>query len=144
MKRNSTVSVVIPTHHRPQFVQRAVRSALAQEYTDLEVVVVVDGPDRATEEALAGVSDIRLRVIVLPQQVGAARARDVGVTAAWGDWIAFMNDDDEWLREKTTLQMKAAQNSKYLGPIVSSQHIARTPRSERVWPRTLPFKPLSE
>ena len=144
MKRNSTVSVVIPTHNRPQFVVRAVRSALAQEYTELEVVVVVDGPDPATEKALAGISDMHLRVIVLPQKVGAARARDLGVTAAWGDWIALMDDDDEWLREKTTLQMKAAQSSKYLYPIVSSQLIARTSRSELVWPRTLPFKPLSE
>jgi glycosyltransferase involved in cell wall biosynthesis len=144
MKRNSTVSVVIPTHDRPQHAQRAVRSALAQKYTDLEVVVVVDGPDDATEKALAEVSDKRLRDIVLPRPVGLAKARDLGVTAAWGDWIAFLDDDGEWLPEKTTLQMKAAQSSKYLYPIVSSQCVARTSRYELLWPRTLPFKPLSE
>jgi glycosyltransferase involved in cell wall biosynthesis len=144
MRRNSTVSVVIPTHNRPQLVQRAVRSALAQEYADLEVVVVVDGPDNVTEKALADVSDERLRDIVLPQPVGAATARNLGVTAAWGDWIAFLDDDTEWLPEKTTLQMKAAQSSKYLYPIVSSQFIARTSRNKLLWPRTLPCKPLSE
>jgi glycosyltransferase involved in cell wall biosynthesis len=121
-----------------------VRSALAQKYDDLEVVVVVDGPDSATEKALASIADKRLRVIVLPKPVGAASARNLGVTAAWGDWIAFLDDDDEWLPEKTTLQMKAAQQSKYVCPIVSSQVIARTSRYELVWPRTLPFKPLSE
>jgi len=135
--------VVIPTHNRPQLVQRAVHSALAQEYADLEVVVVVDGPDNVTEKALAGVSDKRLRDIVLPQPVGAARARNLGVTAAWGDWIAFLDDDGEWLPEKTTLQMKAAQSSKYLYPIVSSQLIIRPSRSDLVWPGTLPLKPLS-
>jgi glycosyltransferase involved in cell wall biosynthesis len=141
MRRNNTVSVVIPTYNRPQLVQRAVRSALGQEYADLEVVVVVDGPDNVTEKALADVSDKRLRGIVLPRPVGAARARSLGVTIAWGDWIAFLDDDGEWLREKTTLQMKAAQSSKYLYPIVSSQFIARTSRYELVWPR---FKPLSQ
>jgi glycosyltransferase involved in cell wall biosynthesis len=121
-----------------------VRSALAQEYDDLEVVVVVDGPDGATEKVLAEVTDKRLRVIVLPRPVGAARARNLGVAAAWGDWIAFLDDDDEWLPEKTTLQMKVAQNSQYQHPIVSSQVIARTSSYELVWPRVLPFQPLSE
>jgi glycosyltransferase involved in cell wall biosynthesis len=144
MRRNSTISAVIPTHNRPQFVERAVRSALAQEYDDLEVVVVVDGPDGTTEKALANVTDKRLRVIVLPRPVGAANARNLGVTAAWGDWIAFLDDDDEWLPRKTALQMKVAQSSNYLYPIVSSQLIARTSRYELVWPRTLPCKPLSE
>ena len=144
MRRNSTVSVVIPTHNRPQLVKRAVRSALAQEYPDLEVVVVVDGPDRATEKALADVSDKRLRVLVLPRPVGAAGARNLGVRAAWGDWIAFLDDNAEWLPEKTTLQMEAAQSSKYRYPIVSSRLFARTSRNELVWPRTLPFKPRSE
>ena len=144
MRRNSTVSVVIHAHNRPRLVQRAVRSALAQEYADLEVVVVVDEADSVTGMVLANVPDKRLRVIELPRPVGAAEARDLGVTAAWGDWIAFLDDDDEWLPEKTTLQMKAAQSSRYLYPIVSSQIIARTSRSDLVWPRTMPFQPLSE
>lgn len=144
MKRNNTVSAVIPTRRRPQSVLRAVRSVLAQKYDDLEVVVVVDGLDNATERALADVADKRLRVIVLPQSVGVSGARNLGVTAAWGDWIAFLDDEDEWLPEKTRLQMEIAHNSAYQYPIVSSQLIARTSRYELVWPRTLPFKPLSE
>jgi glycosyltransferase involved in cell wall biosynthesis len=144
MNRNNTVSAIIPTCHRPQLVQRAVRSALAQKYDDLEVVVVVDGPDSATEKALANISDKRLRVILLPEPVGTANARNLGVNAAWGDWIALLDDDDEWLPEKTVTQMNAAQHSEFLYPIVSSQLIARNSRYELVWPRTLPTKPISE
>jgi glycosyltransferase involved in cell wall biosynthesis len=110
----------------------------------MDVIVVVDGPDDATEQALAGIMDRRLRVIVLPEPRGAASARNLGVEAAWGDWIAFLDDDDEWLPEKTALQMQSAQGSQYQFPIVSSQLIARTSSYELIWPRTLPFQPLSE
>jgi glycosyltransferase involved in cell wall biosynthesis len=144
MRRSGTVSAVIPTRNRPQLVQRAVRSALAQEYKDLEVVVVVDGPDHATENALAELSDRRLRVIILPKPVGAASARNLGVRAAWGDWVAFLDDDDEWLPQKTALQMMAVQSSRFLYPLASSQLIARTSRYELVWPRTSPSQPLCE
>jgi glycosyltransferase involved in cell wall biosynthesis len=144
IRRSNTVSAVISTHSRPQLTERAVRNALVQEYDDLEVVVVVDGPDRATENALADVLDKRLRVIVLPRPVGVARARNLGVTAAWGDWIAFLDDDYEWLPEKTMQQMNAAQNSEYLYPIVSSQLIARTSRDELLWHCPLPFKPIGK
>ena len=57
MERPTTVSAVIPTRNRPDLVLRAVSSCLAQTYTDLEVIVVVDGPDAATQEALGKVRD---------------------------------------------------------------------------------------
>ena len=71
MTRNRTVSAVIPTRNRPRLVQRAVRSALAQKYDDLEVIAVIDGPDSATEKVLTEISDKRLRVIVLRLRAGA-------------------------------------------------------------------------
>ena len=144
MNRNNTVSVVILSYNRPRLLQRAVRSALAQKYTDLDVVVVVNGADGATEKALAGIADKRLRVIIFPVPVGAAKARNLGVTAAWGDWIGFMNDEDEWLPEKTVLQMEVARSSKYLYPIVTSQFIVRASREDLAVPPTVPFQGLSE
>jgi glycosyltransferase involved in cell wall biosynthesis len=144
MKRNSKVSAVIPTRHRPGLLVRAVRSVLAQTYTDLEVIVVVDGADSATETALEQLEEKRLKVIVLNQAVGAAQARNIGASAAQGDWIAFLDDDDEWVPEKTQLQMERANASSYQYPIVSSQLWARTSRYQVIWPRTEPHQPLSE
>ena len=144
MTRRNTVSAVIPTRGRPDLVVRAVRSALAQTYEELEVIVVVDGPDPATEEALHQLEDKRLKVIPLPQAVGAGQARNIGAQSAEGDWIAFLDDDDEWLPEKTGLQMDRAKNSKFTYPIVSSQLYARTSRYQLIWPRTEPYQPLSE
>ena len=58
------VSAVIPTRNRPGLVVRATVSALEQTFRGLEVIVVVDGPDEATRQALAEIPDPRLRVIV--------------------------------------------------------------------------------
>lgn len=144
MSETPVVTAVIPTRNRPQLVTRAVRTALSQTYPSMEVVTVVDGPDDLTRRALAAISDERLRVITLPRPAGSANARNVGVEAARGEWIAFLDDDDEWLPEKTELQMKAARGSAYRYPIVSSKLFARTSSYELVWPRKLPHAPLSE
>jgi len=123
---------------------RAVRSALAQTYEHLEVVVVVDGPDDRTVKALAEVHDDRLRVIALPQTQGAQNARNVGAEAGQGDWIALLDDDDEWLPDKIALQMERANNSTFRYPIVSSQFFAHTGGYQLIWPRRQPYEPLSE
>jgi glycosyltransferase involved in cell wall biosynthesis len=78
---------VIPTCNRPLLVHRAVRSALAQTYREIEVVVVIDGPHRESCSALEAIQDDRLRVICLSQSVGGAEARNVGVQAPRGEWI---------------------------------------------------------
>lgn len=144
MTRRNSVSAIIPTHNRPDLVVRAVRSAMAQTYRDLEVIVVVDGPDPATKKTLEQFGDEQLNVIALPEAVGAAQARNIGAESARGDWIAFLDDDDEWVPEKTELQMERAKGSAHRYPIVSSQLWARTSRYQLIWPRTEPHDPLSE
>lgn len=138
------VSVVIPTRARPALLLRAVNSALQQTFADLEVVVVIDGKDEETLEALASISSPRVRVLSLPNQVGGSRARNEGVNAAAGEWIAFLDDDDEWLPQKLEKQLAAANASDSPDPIVACKVMARTPGGEFLWPRKLPSEPLSE
>jgi glycosyltransferase involved in cell wall biosynthesis len=137
---------VIPTCNRPDLATRAVHSALGQTYEDLEVVVVIDGPDPATEGALAAIPDARLRVLVLPEQGKAPNARNQGARAATGRWTAFLDDDDEWLPEKLDVQLKLAATAKAPTPVVATRLISRSPRSDTVMPRRLPApgEPLSE
>jgi len=104
----------------------------------LEVIVVIDGPDAETTKALESVHDPRLHVVVMPQSKGGAEARNVGVQAAIGEWIAFLDDDDEWLPFKVSKQLARALSSPVVFPIVSAQVFARTPRREYVWPRRFP------
>jgi len=126
------VSAVIPTLERPQWVVRAVKSALAQSYAPVEVIVVIDGPDEETESALKKITDVRLRVIPLAKHAGGAESRNIGVRAASGEWIAFLDDDDEWLVQKLERQMQAALQSWAKYPVVSSRLMA-----ECVLPRRL-------
>ncbi|MGK5741229.1 glycosyltransferase family 2 protein [Micromonospora sp. URMC 103] len=132
------VSVVIPTFARPDLVTRAVRSALAQTVTDIEVIVVVDGPDPATRDALTRIADPRLRLVELPGKGGAPNARNVGVREARAPWTALLDDDDEWLPEKLAVQLAHARTATVAAPIVASRLINKTPRAEFVMPRRLP------
>ncbi len=141
---NPAVTVVIPTFSRPGLVVRAVQSALQQTISDLEVIVVIDGTDKETETALKEIAESRLRVLPLPKRVGGARARNEGVQAAKGEWIGFLDDDDEWLPEKLEKQLVVARASDCSDPIVACKVLARTSGGEFVWPRKLPSEPISE
>jgi glycosyltransferase involved in cell wall biosynthesis len=132
------VSVVVPTRGRPELAERAVRSALAQGLEEIEVIVVVDGPDPGTVEALRRVHDARLHVVHLGDNVGGAEARNIGVRFARGEWIALLDDDDQWYPDKLEKQWKAAISMKGKYALVASQFIERTEGSERVLPRRMP------
>lgn len=100
----AVVSVVIPTRNRPALVRRAVLSALDQTFRDIEVLVVVDGPDPKTAHSLSEIKDSRLRVISLNENVGGSEARNIGVRNATGPWVALLDDDDEWMPGKLEKQ----------------------------------------
>jgi len=115
--QNSLVTGIIPTRNRPELALRAVRSALGQTHPNMEVIVVVDGPDRATHVALGTINDNRLRVLDLNESVGSADARNKGVQHAKGEWVAFLDDDDEWMPDKIEKQFDRARHSANLhGP----------------------------
>jgi glycosyltransferase involved in cell wall biosynthesis len=133
------VTAVITTLNRPELLCRAVQSALRQTYSRMEVIVVVDGQGhRQTEEMLASILDGRLRVIVNEQNVGLAEARNVGARNARGEWIALLDDDDEWLPEKIEKQLAVARklNGEYV--FVVSRYIEKTLEMERTLPDALP------
>jgi glycosyltransferase involved in cell wall biosynthesis len=140
------VSVVIPTRDRAELAARAVRSVLAQTWHDLEVVVVIDGPDSRTEFTLRRIDDDRLRLVRLAENVGGSSARNSGVASSRGKWVAFLDDDDEWLPTKLEQQIGEARAAVAASPIVCTRVLAKSPLGEYVWPRRLPGadEPLSE
>jgi len=99
------VSVVVPTHNRAEFLPRAIGSILAQTFSNFELLVVDDGSTDRTADVVRGFNDPRIRLLHLGGRCGAGRARNVGIEASRGEWVAFLDSDDEWLPLKLELQM---------------------------------------
>ena len=98
------ISVVIPAYNAGPCVGRAIDSILAQSFTDYEIIVVDDGSTDDTAEAVKKYGD-KVRYIY-QENAGSSVARNGGIEAAKGDWIAFLDADDEWLPEKLRLQVE--------------------------------------
>jgi glycosyltransferase involved in cell wall biosynthesis len=105
------VSVIIPTYNRARLLSEAVASVLAQSFQDLEIIIVDDASNDATQEAIAKFCDVRIRYFRHAQNRGEAACRNAGVAHAAGDYIAFLDDDDTWLPQKLALQVALLDRS---------------------------------
>jgi len=107
------VSVIIPTYNRAELLPRAIKSVLEQTYQDFEIIVVDDGSTDNTEEVIKEFQeqDKRIKYIKHDKNKGGSAARNTGIKAARGEYIAFQDSDDEWLPEKLEKQMKVFKNA---------------------------------
>ncbi|MFQ6027889.1 MAG: glycosyltransferase family 2 protein [Dehalococcoidia bacterium] len=105
--RSSKVSIVMPTYNRAYIINRAIISVLNQTFTDWELIVVDDSSKDNTLKIVDSYQDSR--VILLsqdPAKKGAAAARNVGIAASSGEYVAFIDSDDEWLPKKLQKQLE--------------------------------------
>ena len=148
-----TVSVVIPTYNCAETLERALQSVFGQTYACEEVIVVNDCSTDSTEDLLRGFAG-RIKTINTGARSGAAAARNMGIDAAKGKYVAFLDADDLWLPEKIERQMEVFETSPHRPALVTcnSSRIAadgKTPlqedhhathppgRGDRVWRRLL-------
>lgn len=104
------VSVIIPTYNRAGVLGRALRSVAAQTYKDYEVLVVDDGSTDDTKSVVQVWRDefnSALKYIKYAENRGGAAARNAGLQASRGEYIAFLDADDEWLPPKLEKQIAA-------------------------------------
>jgi len=96
------ISVIIPTYNRAHLISRSIQCVLNQSYQDFEIIVVDDCSIDNTEEVIREFQkkDERIRYIRHEKNKGPAAARNSGIKAAKGEYIAFQDSDDEWLPEK--------------------------------------------
>lgn len=104
------ITVVVPAYNRAATLERCVESVRAQSYPHWEVVVVDDGSADATRDVVQGLAanDGRLRLAAHPERRGAQAARNTGVRAARGEWIAFLDSDDEFLPHSLEIRLQRA------------------------------------
>lgn len=139
------ISVIIPTRNRKERLQRALESAQAQRWRNIEIIVIDDASTDGTSPMMQKLSalDGRIRVIRNEVPQGGGGARNTGIAAARGTFVAFLDDDDEWFPDKLSLQhaMLAAHPE---ASAVSCSFILGTPGSSGRERRLQPARDLQQ
>ena len=105
-----TVSVIIPSLNAAPYIRAAIDSVLAQTHPVLEIIVADGGSKDGTQEIVAGYGEpVRLLDQRKSGRKGIAAGRNLGIEAAWGDWLAFLDADDWWDPRKTAEQLVAIE-----------------------------------
>ena len=134
-----TVSVLIAAYNATPFLERAVNSALAQGDLVHEILIIDDCSTDATHEVAGALSrkDKRVVVVRLPKNGGPAEARNAGLEAARGDWVAILDADDAYApgRVERLVDMAASQEA----DIVTDKFAYYDPASDTSWPATIGF-----
>ncbi|MEW5784280.1 MAG: glycosyltransferase family 2 protein [Bacillota bacterium] len=103
------VSVIIPTFNRADLIAKAIHSALNQTLAPFEVLVCDDGSTDSSRDMVESIGDPRIRWLEGEHSGLPAVPRNRGIWAAKGEWLAFLDSDDEWLPEKLDKQLAAAK-----------------------------------
>lgn len=119
------ISVVIPTHNRADLLPRAIKSVQAQTYTDLEILIISDGSEDNTQEVVEELAkdDARIKFIEYFPARGGNVARNTGIENASGEYVAFLDDDDEFMPEKLEKQIAVMQSDPQIGLVYTGVHI---------------------
>jgi glycosyltransferase involved in cell wall biosynthesis len=109
--QSELVSVIIPTYNRASTLARAIESVLKQTYGNLELIVVDDNSNDETSRVASGITDERIKYIQFSKNKGVAAARNAGIKESCGDYIAFLDSDDQWLPDKLKLSLEVFKNN---------------------------------
>lgn len=119
------ISIVIPTHNRCELIGRAIKSVQNQTVYDIEIIVVSDGSNDNTKNVVEKMSkkDERIKFVEYHPSKGGNVARNIGIELATGEFVAFLDDDDEWLSDKLECQLRVMNSSKSIGLVYTGVHI---------------------
>ena len=105
------ISVVIPTYNRAHLIKKAINSVFEQTYQDFEIVIIDDGSKDNTEEIVKSINDGRIRYIKHEKNKGEAGARNTGIENSKGEYIAFLDTDVTWSKDKLEKQLNILESS---------------------------------
>jgi len=111
------VSVIIATYNRAHLIPQSIESVLSQTFKDYEIIVVDDGSSDNTKELLKNRYGESIIYIGKEKNEGLSAARNIGVKAAKGKYLAILDDEDIWLPEKLEMQIRLMQKNPSLGVV---------------------------
>ncbi len=109
MKMNSKVSVIVPVYNAAAYIADTITSVLKQDHSDIELLLVDDGSTDESLEVMKGFVSEKVRILTNTEAKGAAGARNTGIKAATGRYIAFIDADDLWHEDKLSKQVRFMQ-----------------------------------
>jgi len=116
------VSIIIPVYNRASVVSKAINSVKRQTFTNWELIIVDDGSTDNLEKVIKKINIRNLRFLKQKNK-GQGAARNLGDKYARGEWLAFLDSDDEWMRDKLEKQAKVINRDPYLGLISTNGNI---------------------
>jgi glycosyltransferase involved in cell wall biosynthesis len=118
MTQSPTVSVIMPAYNAGGWIKEAIQSVLDQSYSDWELVIIDDGSADDTTQAVKSFSDPRIQLYSQKNQ-GVSAARNAGIGKSTGGWLAFLDTDDIWLKDKLKTQSAYFENFDFIfGPAI--------------------------
>lgn len=117
------VSVIMPSYNTAGFIGESIESVLNQTYKNFELIIVDDCSSDNTDEVVAGFSDERIIYVKNEKNSGAAVSRNRAISKAKGKWIAFLDSDDIWEKDKLKKQIDFMESNGYHFSYTSYQQI---------------------
>ena len=108
---NPKVSIIIPTYNREDLIQRAIKSITGQTNQDYEIIIADDASTDNTEEVIKSIQNSKIIYFKLDKNSGQCVSRNLAIKKARGEYIGFLDSDDEWMPEKIEKQTKVFENS---------------------------------
>lgn len=100
------VSIIMPSYNTAQYIEKSINSVLNQTYLNWELIIVDDGSTDGSDEIVAAIKDKRINYLKNEKNSGAAVSRNRALREAKGKWIAFLDSDDLWDKDKLKKQIK--------------------------------------
>jgi glycosyltransferase involved in cell wall biosynthesis len=136
------VSVIVPVYNCENYIAETLDSLFAQSYESLEIIVVNDGSSDSTIDILQKLSNSNKIILINQKNRGVASARNAGIFMSKGEYVAFIDSDDYWFKEKTSIQVDYLIQHSDVGAVYAEWHQWRTDQCG-VFPSGLSLEPKS-
>ena len=126
--KNKKVSVIIPVHNSEKYIKDCIDSVIHQSYSNLEIIVVDDASNDSTISIIKNISDKRIKLVSLKENVGVALARNKGIEVSTGELICFLDSDDYWYPNKIQKQLDFIHDKAFIYSSYEYLHNGNTHR----------------